>query len=543
MTENKILAIAQQQHQAGQVAAAEAGYRQVLAINPRNPAAIYGMAVLAYQTGRLSDAAVYAGRLADNQPNSVQAQFTLGSIRKAQGDLAGAVESLALAAAYDPGNVAVRCALGAAYRDQADFARAIEAYLAATRLQPADEGIWSHLANAHWGAERFEDATDAFRKAVALRPDHPRPYLNLSRALFEQGDYEAALECCRKALDIEPAPGALVQFRTMLPVILESEQQIDNVRNCLHHNLDAMAQEPLRIADPITEIGRANFFLAYHGRDDRALQTSIADVYRRICPSLTLSAAHCEHRAGRGGTGEIRIGFISKFFANHSIGRTSRGIIERLSRDRFKVVAIFLDPPADETAHAIARAADEVLVIGHDLDRARRAIAGNRLDILFYQDIGMDVFTYFLAFARLAPVQCASFGHPETTGISTIDYYVSTDLWEPEDGASHYSEKLMCLHDVGSVAYYYKPDLPDPLKPRGDFGLSEDAHLYICPQALFKFHPTFDHILGEILRRDPAGTVVLVDGKFRRWSELLRERFRRTHSRCRRPHPVPAAPA
>ncbi len=39
------------------------------------------------------------------------------------------------------------------------------------------------------------------------------------------------------------------------------------------------------------------------------------------------------------------------------------------------------------------------------------------LDILFYPDLGMTPLTYFLAFARLAPVQCVSWGHPVTTGI------------------------------------------------------------------------------------------------------------------------------
>jgi predicted O-linked N-acetylglucosamine transferase (SPINDLY family) len=125
-------------------------------------------------------------------------------------------------------------------------------------------------------------------------------------------------------------------------------------------------------------------------------------------------------------------------------------------------------------------------------------------------------------------VQCASFGHPETTGVPSIDHYISTELWEPEDGADHYSEKLVCLKDVASVAYYYKPDMPRTLKPRGHFSLSDEDHLYICPQALFKLHPEFDYILGGILRGDPAGRIVLVDGKYPHWSEVLQRRLEKT---------------
>ena len=40
-----------------------------------------------------------------------------------------------------------------------------------------------------------------------------------------------------------------------------------------------------------------------------------------------------------------------------------------------------------------------------DLDTARKAVARQELDVLVYPDIGMEPFTYLMAFARLAPVQ------------------------------------------------------------------------------------------------------------------------------------------
>jgi predicted O-linked N-acetylglucosamine transferase (SPINDLY family) len=109
--------------------------------------------------------------------------------------------------------------------------------------------------------------------------------------------------------------------------------------------------------------------------------------------------------------------------------------------------------------------------------------------------------------------------------VPAIDYYISTDQWEPADGQQHYSEKLVCLKNVASVAYYYKPAMPDTLKPRSHFLLNEGEHIYICPQALFKLHPQFDEILGGILRGDPTGKVVLVDGKYPHWSKVLNTRF------------------
>ena len=64
------------------------------------------------------------------------------------------------------------------------------------------------------------------------------------------------------------------------------------------------------------------------------------------------------------------------------------------------------------------------------------------------------------------------------------------------------------------------------MRPRSDFGLTEDTHIYLCPQTLFKFHPDFDEPLAEILRRDRMGQLALISGKYPRWNEFLLGRFR-----------------
>jgi len=193
------------------------------------------------------------------------------------------------------------------------------------------------------------------------------------------------------------------------------------------------------------------------------------------------------------------------------------------------VTAIFIAPLADdEFSRSIRRDAEHTLVVGRDLAAAREQIAALQLDVLFYQDIGMEPFSYFLSFARLAPVQCTSFGHPDTTGVATIDYFVSNDLYEPADATAHYSERLFMLRNLGSLAYYYRPAPPSPLKSRAAFSLPADRPLYLCPQNLFKVHPDMDDLIAAILRRDPRGVVVLVEGRVRNWSALLRKRWQRS---------------
>jgi predicted O-linked N-acetylglucosamine transferase (SPINDLY family) len=143
---------------------------------------------------------------------------------------------------------------------------------------------------------------------------------------------------------------------------------------------------------------------------------------------------------------------------------------------------------------------------------------------MLYPDIGMEPCTYFLAFSRLAPVQCATFGHPVTTGIPNVDYFVSSVALEPADAQRHYSETLVMLADLPSVIA--RPPAPGAAPARGDLGIPPGARTYVCAQNPVKFHPEFDAIVAAILRRDPQGVLVLFNGdKNDQWNRLLLQRL------------------
>ena len=135
-----------------------------------------------------------------------------------------------------------------------------------------------------------------------------------------------------------------------------------------------------------------------------------------------------------------------------------------------------------------------------------------------------------MAFARLAPVQIVSWGHPETTGINTIDYFLSSTLLEPNNIRRKYSERLICLSQL--PLYYKPPQNLSPLKNRKDLKLPENVRLYGCPQSLFKLHPDFDLILEKILVQDPEGFIVLIggEGKEKYWSEILKKRWSKNYT-------------
>lgn len=437
--------------------------------------------------------------------------------------------------------------LGATLQILGRTSEAIERYRRFLGEAPGTAEIYYNLGNALADTGSFADAVAAYRKALALAPGWADAHINLGLALDAVGDLDGAAvqyenaasppalrflaaamadqgrtdEAAAAYARLPSTPAAEILSAMLLPVIPGSEQEIDRWRDRFRQGVDRLTATLPALDDPMREGAGANFYLSYHGQSNRDLHSRVAALYQRVCPALSWQAG------GAARSGRIRVGFISRHLYDHSIGKTSRGLIAELSRERFEVITLFAPPlREDAISRFIREKSDGFAVLPGNRDAAQRAIVDLRLDVLFYQDIGMEPFTYFLAFSRLAPVQCVSFGHPDTTGIPTVDYFVSNDLFEGDGAEQHYSERLFLLRNLGTLAYYYRPPMP-AAKGRRAFGLPEGGTLYLCPQALFKVHPSFDPMLGEILRADPAARLVFVHGRSRHWSRLLQARFER----------------
>src|SRR5206468_560849 len=144
-------------------------------------------------------------------------------------------------------------------------------------------------------------------------------------------------------------------------------------------------------------------------------------------------------------------------------------------------------------------------------------------EFVIHPDNGMDWFIYYLAFSRRAPVQSIICGHPDTSGLPTIYYFLSSALIEAEDADTHYTEELIRLPSLPT--YYRKPTAPAKPKTRADLGLPDDKVLYLCPQSLFKLHPDFDGLLRTILEAVPNSWLVLLEGHDRPFTTQMILRF------------------
>ena len=392
---------------------------------------------------------------------------------------------------------------------------------------PGDARALNQLGLVRKSQQRFDDALALFACAVEAKPGYERAITNLAVTHHECGSADAG----RAALDTLPheLPRARIAFlkAMMLPVVLESADEISGLRQRFADDLHTAAACADGIADPLNEIGLIQFHLAYQAQDDRDLQSQAAQTLLKLCPELAYTAPEfADAPDGR----PIRVGFVSTNLRFHTVGYLNLGFLTYLDRSRFEVTLVSLAYDGDEMYGQMATAADHVLTIPRDLGRAREIIAGGKFDILFYPDIGMEALTYYLAFARLAPVQAVSWGHPVTTGIPNIDYFVSCDAMEPGGSDEHYTETLVRLPDAGG--HYIRPLAPDVVFNRAEYGLPDNAPLLACPQSCFKFHPDFDALLKSILEGAPRAHLALLNGVPESTSALLETRLKRTLGAC-----------
>jgi predicted O-linked N-acetylglucosamine transferase (SPINDLY family) len=560
-----VLSAALGHHQAGRLGEAEQLYRQVLALDSRHFDSLHLLGVIAAQRGRHDLAIEQIGAAIAINALAPEAHNNLGIALRRQGRLDEAMSSYERALALKPDFAAAYSNLGNVLSDRHRLDEAMRCFLRALALKPDDAETLTNLGVALQRQSKQAEAISCYRRALAVKPDYAEAEFNLATVLKDQGRLDEAVACAERALALRSdytdaclALGALLQdgsrfseaallfdreftchpdkygvllsARSCLPPISAGTAERQELRRGLLETL-RHPPEPLGTIDnPVKEFCRRFFYLAYHGEDDRPLMEAACRLFRRVSPMLNFVApALASGQPRRRAPGDrIRVGFLSQYLCEHTIGKLTQGFIKEIDRERFHVVAIHAPgTKSDATSAAIDATADEVLVLGEGLAGAQRAVAELQLDVLHYPDIGMSHFTYWLAFARLALVQTVGWGHPTTTGLDSIDYFLSFDAAEPGGAEAHYSETLVPL---GRPPAYYEPFfVPTDMRSRAELGLPEHGTLYVCPQALFKFHSDFDAVLADILAQDPTGWIVVLDGPQPAWKDALRERWSRTH--------------
>jgi len=519
-------------HDRGELPSAEARFERVVSVMPDWGPGWMALGRVRMDLGRVAAAAEAFRAATHAEPGNARAWNNLGVALERQELFDEAAEAFARAVAIEPRYALANLNL-ARLRDGRDTDAALALAESALRADPRLAEAWLLLSDIHRRRLALGHALSALDSGLRFAPEDLRLLAARAEILSHLGRVEESRTAYRSLASRFPESfRAALGANLLLPRVYESAAHLEDARTAYAQGLERLAEgvERYRFATPeaaLAESRWVNFYLAYQGRDDRDFQRRYGEVSRRVLePALPgfFAARRAPARA------RLRIGFLSHFFFNCVVGRYFASWITDLDKSRFEVFVYYSNETMADDTRAIAAAADVFRhVSGKPLAAVAREVISDALDVLVYPELGMHPETFALAGLRLAPVQCAGWGHPTTTGLSTIDWFIAPDDMEAADGEAHYTERLARLPGLGTR--YALPPVDGIDADRASLGIAPDRAAYFLPQSLFKIHPDNDELVAQVLERDPAGVAVMFASSLEPLTRAFRERLGRSLAR------------
>jgi len=228
-----------------------------------HPTQLLQQAVAHHQGGRLAQAQALYREVLALAPRQFDALHLLGVVHRQQGDAVLAVDLIGQAIAINPAQATPHCNLGAALQDLGRSEEALASYDQALRLDPSYAMAFANRGNALRKLGRSREAVDSYDRALALRSPYPEAACNRAAALLDLGQPQAALASAERALAGQP------RYAQALCVRANALYLLRRLRDALEGYDHALA------LDPAMAEAHAGRGMALHklGRWDEALRS------------------------------------------------------------------------------------------------------------------------------------------------------------------------------------------------------------------------------------------------------------------------------
>lgn len=488
-----------------------ASYDRALALDPDFTIAIHNRSQLLYNMSRPGQALRHLDEVLARRPADAEMHNSRAMALYILGRFEEALAATERAVALDPNFAKAHNDRGVLLVTLNRYPAALENYDRALALKPGYAEAWYNRGRVLYLMNRFDDALAHCEAAIRQLPNDAEILYIRGRVLLDMNRNDEALADFDRALALKPnhADARFADCFAELPIVYRDADEVSSRRVAYERKLrvlrDDVAAGQLPAIDKAIST-RQPFYLAYQGRDDRDLQAVYGDMISRVVgPQYGPALMAQPPQPGE----PIRVGIVSSFFVNHSNWKMPiKGWLSQLDRGRFQLFGYHLALERDAETDAAEAMCERFVHKPLDIAGWRREILADAPHVLIYPGILMDTISTQLAAQRLAPVQCNSWGHPDTSGLPTLDYYLSSDLMEPQEASGSYSEKLVRLPNL---SVYYEPVATVPVTmTRQALGIRDDAFAFWSGQSLFKYLPEFDDVFARIAKEAPRSQFVFI---------------------------------
>jgi Flp pilus assembly protein TadD len=173
--------------------AAEAEYKQVLAVDPHSTEAAIGLTNLYMKSGRLGEAEPLLRRLATERPDDAGIHLQLGRVLAGQSKKDDAITEIQTALKLAPADSDAQREIADLYSSAGKNDLAENTYRALVTTQPKDPELHRGLGQALLRQKKFPEAQQEFLTALRLKRDSPDVYVDLAFAASENKNYELTI--------------------------------------------------------------------------------------------------------------------------------------------------------------------------------------------------------------------------------------------------------------------------------------------------------------------------------------------------------------
>jgi predicted O-linked N-acetylglucosamine transferase (SPINDLY family) len=537
-------------HCAGDVAEAEAIYRQVLAVQPDHSDALHLMAASLYQRGHPADGLplvekalalsprqsfyhntrgrilLALGRMAEGvvaveealrlEPQNAEAHFNLAEVRALEGRLSEAEAEYRRALLLKPVYAAAAEGVGLVLRRQGELGGALPYLQLAASLDENNGQFLLNLASVFHMLGHLDLAIPRYEGIAQRWPERAETYINLASCYALAGNKRKSVETYEKAREFAPEN----------PVILDGLYEARR-QACQWEGLESLETDCMRVMCASLARGEVTgfrgFTVLYLPTSGQEILENNQGIARQVAQGVS-GRLWSERDKGR--PRRLRIGYLTADVKEHPTAHLILNLFRQHDRERFecflyswakedhshfraeikKSVEHFVECfrlPDKDIAELVAQDEIDILVdlMGHTAD--------NRIGVLA---------------RRPAPVQVEYLGYPGTSGAEYMDYIVGDRWVTPADREADFSEKVIRLphsYQINSHAQVSLGLMPS----RSALGLPASGAVLCCMNNSYKLDPFVFGIWARLLRALPGSVLWLLQGPeemaqyLRKWAQ------------------------
>ena len=515
----------------GKLKEAELNTRKAIQINPKFADAYSNLGNILSNLCKLKEAELNTRKAIKLNPNFAEAYSNLGIILSNLGKLKEAELNTRKAIKLKPNFADAYYNLGIVLSNLGKLKEAELNTRKAIKLNSNFAEAHSSLGSILRDLRKLQDAELSTRKAIELNPNLTQAQSNLGTILRDLGKEKEAIRHYSLALETQPNNIYFyINSKFNFSKIMKDDSQIIKERINFQKQINLL-KDKKKISYKDDEVFSTNiFYLPYHNRsDDKKILEELSKTLSNIKGVVNKDFSVDRKINANSKKNHLKVGICSEFLrSTHVVGKLYIKVMIDLLKTDLEIT-IYIPPGFKQFSEneILEKSFKRVVYLPKSPINAHKEIIKDKLDIMFYPDIGMSNYTYILALSRLALVQVNSLGHTNTSGIKTMDYFI-TSCVEPSTSNKEYTEKLVRF---GRLPFNYIKPILNEKRIKNKNIINSDKHFNIgLTQTLFKLHPNYDNILVKILKEIPQGRLILIKDINNSVTEALKKRWAKNNN-------------